>query len=78
MVNGGGLQLELGNKPKGPIDLISEKAVLIDSSCPEDFLFASDEEDEGQEVHTVTHIPHTLTHSHSHTSFTELTAGRTQ
>lgn len=50
VVNGGGLQLDLGTKPKGPIDLISEKAVLIDSSCPQDFLFASDEDDEGQEV----------------------------
>ena len=42
--------MESGIKPKGTIDLISEQAVLIDSSCPQDFLFASDEEDDGQEV----------------------------
>ena len=52
MVNGGGLQLDMGllAKSRETIDLISEKAVRIEDSCPLDSLFASDEEDEGQEV----------------------------
>jgi len=41
-------------KSKATIDLMEEKAVQIDASCPLDSIFASDEEDEGQEV---THPP---------------------
>ena len=57
---GGGLQLEQGLKSKQTIDLISEKAVRIDSSCPLDSLFASDEEDEGQDVRIIVAFTHTL------------------
>ena len=57
---GGGLLLEQGLKSKQTIDLISEKAVRIDSSCPLDSLFASDEEDEGQDVRLVVPLTHAL------------------